>query len=216
MSEMLLTAETGRQEGTRPSRRLRRQGQVPAVVYGLDAPPVSISVAWPALRSCLTTEAGLNALITLELEGNKHLCIIKDLQRHPVRRDVIHIDFMQVRADQEIEVEVPLVLIGEALEVTRADGMVDQTIYSLTILVKPTEVPDELKVDISEIELGGSIKVADLVLPAGVSTMVDGEEAIATALITRSTREAIARSDEADAEADDTAASGANAEISDN
>ncbi len=191
MSELLLSAETGRKEGTRPSRRLRREGKVPAVVYGLDADPVAVSVEWPALRQALTTDAGLNALITLQIEGEDHLSVIKDLQRHPVRRDVIHVDFLRVRADQEIEVSVPLSLIGEALEVTRADGMVDQTMYELTIMVKPTEVPEQIEVDISELQLGDSIKVADVALPDGVTATADPDYAIASALITRSTLEAM-------------------------
>jgi len=199
MSELLLSAQTGRKEGTRPSRRLRREGRVPAVVYGLESDPVAVSVEWTDLRKALTTDAGLNALITLDINGEEHLSVIKDLQRHPVRRDVIHVDFLRVRADQEIEVDVPITLVGEALEVTRADGMVDQTIYSLTILVKPTEVPDGIEVDISYLELGGSIKVSDLPLPAGVTTMIDPDEAVASAVITRSTLEAIAAADAAEA-----------------
>ncbi len=203
MSELLLSANTGRVPGTRPARRLRREGRVPAVVYGLDTEPLAVSVEWTALRSTLTTVAGLNALITLQIEGEKHLTVIKELQRHPLRRDVLHVDFMRVRADQSIEVEVPLVLVGEALEVTRADGMVDQVLYTLTISAMPTSVPDEIEVDITSLELGGSLKVADVILPPGASTPVDPDEAVCSALITRSTREAIARAQEEAAGADE-------------
>jgi len=202
MSELLLSAETGRKRGTRPSRRLRREGKVPAVVYGLDAEPLSVTLDWPALRAALTTDAGLNALITLQIDGAQHLSVIKELQRHPVRRDVLHVDFMRVRADQSIEVEVPLVLVGEALEVTRADGMVDQTLYTLAISVKPTAVPDEIEIDISDLQLGESLKVSDVALPEGATTNVDPDEAICSALITRSTREAIARAEAAAEEAE--------------
>ncbi len=195
MSDLLLSAETGRKRGSRPARRLRREGKIPAVVYGLDAEPRAVSVEWPALRAALTTDAGLNALITLQIDGEEHLSVIKELQRHPVRRDVLHVDFLRVRADQQIEVEVPLVLVGEALEVTRADGMVDQTLYTLAISVKPTAVPDEIEIDISGLALGDSLKVSDVVLPPGATTAVDPDEAICSALITRSTREAIARAE---------------------
>ncbi len=208
MSELLLSAETGRTDGTRPSRRLRREGKIPAIVYGLDADPVAVAVDWPALRLALTTDAGLNALITLQIDGEEHLSVIKDLQRHPVRRDVIHVDFLRVRADQEIEVDVPISLEGEALEVTRADGMVDQIMYSLTISVKPTDVPEKVSVDISTLEIGGSIKVSDINLPAGVATSIDPEEVIASALITRSTLEAIAEAEAADLDEADLLAGG--------
>ena len=124
MSDLLLSAETGRKEGTRPSRRLRREGKVPAVVYGLGGDPVAVSVYWPELRRCLTTDAGLNALITLDIDGANHLSVVKDIQRHPTRRDVLHVDFLRVTEDQQIEVNVPLVLVGEARNVTMYDGMV--------------------------------------------------------------------------------------------
>lgn len=199
--QLLLKARRGRSEGTRASRRLRREGQIPAVVYGLNNEPVSVSVAWPDLRLALNTDAGINALITLDIEGEQQLSIVKDLQRHPVRRDVIHVDFLRVTTDQEIEVDVPLVLIGEALEVTRANGMVDQTLYTLTVSAKPADVPDEIVVDISELTLGDSIKVGEVTLPPGVVTTVDPEDSVATSLVTRSTREAMAAA-EAEASAD--------------
>lgn len=209
--QLLLTAETGRDEGTRPSRRLRREGRVPAVVYGLGADPLAVSVAWPDLRAVLTTDAGVNAVITLSIDGEQQLSIVKDLQRHPVRRDVIHIDFLRVTADQQIEAEVPLTLVGEALEVTRANGMVDQTLYHLTVSAKPAEVPDEIEVDISGLTLGDSIHVSDLTLPAGVTTAVDPGDTVAVSLVTRSTREAMAAEDAAEA-ADDVALAADDAE----
>lgn len=198
--QLLLSASTGREEGTRSARRLRREGLVPAVVYGLDQEPIAVSVEWPELRRVLTTDAGINAVIVLDIEGQEQLSIVKDLQRHPVRRDVIHVDFQRVTADQQIEVEIPIVLVGEALEVSRADGMVDQTLYTLAVLAKPAEVPDEIEIDISEMALGDHIKVGDVVLPAGVTTAVDPEDSIATSLVTRSTREAMAADAAAEAE----------------
>ena len=206
--QLLLTAETGRDEGTRSSRRLRRDGRVPAVVYGLDADPVTVSVAWPDLRAALTTDAGTNAVITLRIDGEEQLSIVRDIQRHPVRRDVIHVDFLRVTADQQIEAEVPIVLIGEALEVSRANGMVDQTLYNLTVSAKPAEVPDEIEVDISEMTLGDSIHVGQLALPAGVTTLVDAETSVAQSMVTRSTMESMAEEEAADAAAEEDADGG--------
>jgi large subunit ribosomal protein L25 len=199
MSELLLSAESGRKEGTRPSRRLRREGKVPAVVYGLNTDPLAVSVEWPALRKALTTDSGLNALITLDIDGDKALAVIKDLQRHPVRRDVIHVDFLRVTEDMTIDVEVPIILEGEARNVTMYDGMIDQSMYSMTVSVKPTDVPQQIIVDVTALELGETIKVADINLPAGASSAMNPEETVAIALITRSTREAIRRSEESEA-----------------
>ncbi|MEZ5167081.1 MAG: hypothetical protein R2695_11560 [Acidimicrobiales bacterium] len=94
---------------------------------------------------------------------------------------------------------MPIVLVGEAVEVTRANGMVDQTLYHLTVSAKPADVPDELEVDISGLTLGDSVHVRDIVLPAGVTTSVDPDDAVASSLITRSTREAMAAEEAADA-----------------
>jgi len=208
MSELLLTAHTGRVTGTRSSRRLRSEGLVPAVVYGLGADPVSVAVEWPALRKALTTDAGVNALLTLNIDGNEQLSIIKDIQRHPTRRDVIHVDFIRLDANAEVEVEVPVILEGEARKVTSVSGMVDQTMFALSILSKPDAIPTELTVDISELEVGEAIHVSDVQLPAGVRTEVDGEDTIASALVTRSTLEAMRAEEEAEAaaEAEDGAA----------
>ena len=200
MSELLLTAHTGRITGTRSSRRLRREGMVPAVVYGLGADPVSVAVEWPALRKALTTDAGVNALLTLDIEGDQQLSIVKDIQRHPTRRDVIHVDFIRLDANAEVEVEVPVILIGDAKKVTDVSGMVDQTMFALSVLSKPNAIPTELPVDISELEVGEAIHVSDVALPEGVRTEVDGEETIASALVTRSTLEAMRADEAADAE----------------
>lgn len=199
MSELLLSAETGRMEGTRPSRRLRREGKVPAVVYGLGIDPVTVSVEWPELREVLTTDLGLNALVTLDIDGDQLLAVVKDLQRHPVRRDVIHVDFMRVTEDQMIEVEVPIVLEGEARNVTMYDGMIDQSMYTMTVSVRPADAPEQIVVDVTDLELGETIKVSDISLPAGTESAMDPDETIAIALITRSTREAMRQAEAAEA-----------------
>ncbi|MEO0494732.1 MAG: 50S ribosomal protein L25, partial [Actinomycetota bacterium] len=176
-----------------------REGKIPAVVYGHDIDPLAVSVPWPELRRCLTTDAGLNALITLDIDGTKNLSVIKDIQRHPTRRDVLHVDFLRVTEDQQIEVNVPIILEGEPRQVTQYDGMVDQSLYEMTISVKPTAVPQEIIVDITDLELGETIKVADVALPEGAAPVMDPDETVAIALITRSTREAIRRAEQGEA-----------------
>ena len=184
-----LKAEIGREQGTRPSRRLRRTGRVPAVVYGMGAEPVTVSVDQTDLRAALNTDAGLNALITLDIEGGRQLSIIKDLQRHPVRRDVLHVDFLRIDADDEVEVEIPLVLIGEAKKVTQASGMVDQVMHNLPVRAKPNAIPVEVTADVSDLEVGSSLRVSDIELPAGVMPAGDPDATFAVGLITRSTKE---------------------------
>ena len=185
----LVKAVAGRELGTRPSRRLRRAGRVPAVVYGMGSEPLTVSVDKTDLRVALTTEAGLNALITLDLDDGRHLSIIKDLQRHPVRRDVLHVDFLRIDADQEVEVDVPLILTGEAKKVTQASGMVDQVMHHLPVRAKPADIPVEVTADVSDLEVGSSLRVSEIELPAGVTPAGDPDSTFAVGLITRSTKE---------------------------
>ena len=187
--DVTLAAETGRALGSRSSRRLLRDGKVPAVVYGLDRDTLSVAVEWPDLRAALTTEAGLNALITLAVDGDEDLTIVKDLQRDPVRRDVVHVDFLRVSRDVEIEVEVPIVLEGHAEKVEREDGTISHLLFSLAVYAKPGSIPNELTVDVTEMELHDSIRVADLSLPSGVRTEVDEDEVVVSAQISRETIE---------------------------
>jgi large subunit ribosomal protein L25 len=183
--DVSLTAVKGRSTGTRPSKRLRAEGQIPGVVYGLGKDPVAVTVPWPELRQALTTEAGLNALITLDVEGDSNLTIVKSLQRDPVRRDVVHVDFIRIDPDADIEVEVPVVLEGEAKALTNEGGLVDQLLHSLTIKAKPGRIPTELTVDISDLTLDEAIKVSDITLPDGVRTEVDGDDPVATGYVPR-------------------------------
>lgn len=203
MSEALLVAETGRETGTRSSRRMRREGLIPGVVYGLGEESVALTVNWRELRAVLTTDAGVNALITLSIDGNEQLSIVKDIQRHPVRRDVIHVDFIRLDPNAEVSVEVPVILDGDAAKVTQKSGMVDQNLFSLTVQSKPSDIPTEVHVDISELEVGESVKVQNIALPTGVSTDVDPEEAVASAVVTRSTLEAMRADEEAEAAAEE-------------
>jgi len=206
MSEIVLSADTDRVTGTRSSRRLRRASRVPGVVYGLSQDPVSIDVAWADLREALTTDAGVNAVIHLEIGGGKQMSIVKEIQRHPVGRDVTHVDFLRIDPDQDVTVDVPLVMVGDAKAVTDADGMVDQNLFSLTVNAAPDSIPNELEVDISDLTVGDSLRVADIALPTGVTTDVDPEETVAVGMITRSTLEAMAADEAAEAEAEAAAA----------
>ena len=187
--DVTLTAETGRALGSRSSRRLLRDGKVPGVVYGLGQDNVTVAVPWPDLRAALTTEAGLNALITLEVDGNEDLTIVKDMQRDPVRRDVVHVDFLRVSRDVEILVEVPIILEGEAEKVEQEDGTVSHLLFNLAVYAKPGAIPNELTIDVSNMVVGDAIRVGDLQLPEGARTEVDEDEVIATAQISRETIE---------------------------
>ena len=203
MADLVLNTEEKTTIGSRSSRRLRRDGKVPGVLYGLGQDPEIFSVDYGDLRGALNTDAGLNALIQLSINGTNQLSILKTLQRHPVKDEVIHVDFVRVDPNQEIAVEVPIVLEGVAKKVTDQNGMVDQTMFSLSVLSLPDSIPNELTADVSELEINDAIRVSDVVLPEGVRTEVDPEEAIAVGTVTRSTMESMAAEEAAEVEGDE-------------
>ena len=199
MPEIKLPAECGRTVGSRPSGRLRAAGKVPAVVYGHGIEPLSVAVDGRALRAALTTEAGMNALLDLEVDGASHLTMAREVQRHPVRGSVMHVDFQVVRRDEVVAAEVPITLVGEATRVHQDDGVVDQQLFNLTIQATPGRIPNAIEVDVTELAIGETIRVGDLSLPPGVGTEVDPETPVVVGQPPQVTAEDLVT--EADAEA---------------
>ncbi len=185
MNVVPLTVETGRETGTGNARRMRAQGQLPATVYGLGSEAVSVTVERSELRRALTTAAGANALLQLSYSGEQHYALVKEVQRHPVRREPIHIDFQRIDPEKPMDLDVPIVLEGEAKKVTTNGGMIEHVLQALRVSVRPDAIPNELVVDISNLEVDESITVADLNLPAGVSTEIDETTLVVTAGLTR-------------------------------
>ncbi|MEX0768033.1 MAG: 50S ribosomal protein L25, partial [Microthrixaceae bacterium] len=141
MSEVTLTAESGRTTGTPASRRARLVNSVPGVVYGAGQPAISISIQRSDLRRAMTTDAGSNALVSLTVDGNStDQVLVREIQRHPVRRDVTHIDFMRIDPTKPVELEVPIILVGEAKQVTVNGGMTEQRLNKLKVRVRPDAI----------------------------------------------------------------------------
>jgi large subunit ribosomal protein L25 len=184
MAETVLAAETGRSTGSSASRRLRAQGKVPAVIYGHGRDPLPIAVVWRELRAVLTTDRGLNALLTLDVPGGRRTAVVKEMQRHPVRRDILHVDFLEVDPDESITTDVLILIEGEPEKVLREQGVVEQALNALVVTGKPGSIPGHLSVDVSDLEIGHTISVSDIVLPEGVTTEVDDDETVVTAQLT--------------------------------
>jgi large subunit ribosomal protein L25 len=181
MVEITLIAEAGRPTGSRAASRLRAAGRVPAVVYGHGTAPLPVSVDGRALRTALTTAAGLNAVLSLEVDGESHLTMAREIQRHPVRNTVLHVDFQIVRRDEVISADVPITLVGEAHEVAVNQGVIEQPVISLTVRAVPGRIPNTIEVDITALAIGDSVRVSDLSLPDGVATDVDPDEVVVVA-----------------------------------
>jgi large subunit ribosomal protein L25 len=185
MADIALDAEPRTDQGSSASRRLRTSGRIPGVVYGHGEKPIAVSVDSRELRHAFASDAGENVLFDLKIGKEKHLAMARDLQRHPVRRTISHVDFLVVNRDEVVAAEVPIVLIGEALAVTRAGGNVDQALFTLHVKAKPADIPSNLEVDITNLELGHAIRVSDIAIPASVTVDLDPETAVVIGIAPR-------------------------------
>ena len=181
MREVQLAAEPRHGKGSAESRRLRAVGKVPAVLYGHGIEPQALAVEARALRAALNQEAGLNALLSLDVGGSRHLAMARQLQRHPVRGTLAHVDFVIVGRDEVVSAEVPIQLVGDADEVTKQDGLVEQQLFSLVVHATPGNIPAHLDVDVSGLTVGDVVRVSDVKLPSGVTTELDSEEPVVLA-----------------------------------
>jgi large subunit ribosomal protein L25 len=202
--DILLVADTTRPTGSRESRRLRHTGRIPAVVYGHGMESTAISVDARALRNALSTSAGRNAVFELDVDGTHHLAMAKVVDHHPVRHTIAHVDFLVIDRNERVTADVRISIVGEAEAVQREGGAVEQVLYSLTVNMLPGSIPDAIEVDIADLEPGGTIRVADLKLPADVTTLIDDETPVVSA--TQSATVEAAAEPAAEAEAGETGA----------
>ena len=206
MSQISLVADTGRSTGSGAANRLRAAGKVPGVVYGHGSTPVAVAVDHRELRHALSGPAGVNAVIDLTVDGKAQPTVVKDLQRHPIRRTVTHIDFLIVRMDEAIVVDVPILLEGEPKQVLNEGGVIEHTLAALSVNATPASIPNDITVDISSLAVGDTIRVGDLQLPTGVTTDVDPDTLVVIASVTRA---AIEEEEAAPGEEGEEAAEGA-------
>ncbi len=185
-----LTAETGRQLGSAASRRLRAADRIPAVLYGHGMDPISISVARRDLRIALSGPAGQNTILSLNVGGNSYNAIVKEMQRHPVRRTVAHVDFVQIDLSEEITVNVPVHLTGTAKQVLSAGGLVDPAVDTLEVRSTPANVPNEIAIDVTNMTPDSVIRLGDIAMPNGVTALGDPEMPVVTVLMSRAAAEA--------------------------
>ena len=194
-----LTAVAGRATGSASSRRLRAEDRIPGVLYGHGMAPVSLSVARRDLRVALSGPAGANTVLSLSVDGSTFNAVVKELQRHPVKRTVSHVDFIQVNLNEEITVHVPVHLTGNAKAVLSAGGLVDPAVDSIEVRTTPTNIPNEILIDISDMETDSVIRLSDIKLPSGVVATGDADMPVVTVLMSRAAVETAAATAEAPA-----------------
>lgn len=184
LTRLAINVQRRTDSGKGAARRLRREGKVPAVVYGRKTGNVYLAVDASALNRLLAG-GGATALVDLIIDGNQtQTALIREVQRQPDRDDVLHVDFHAVEMDQEVEVQVPVVLVGE--DQRESDGgIVTQLLRELAVTCLPADIPERIEADVSGLRVGDSLLVSDLVVPPGVTVNTPAEEVVVSVVASK-------------------------------
>jgi large subunit ribosomal protein L25 len=174
---------------------LRNTGKIPGVLYGRGATPTPLAVDARELRAALRGDHGINAVLTLEVDGTEHVAMARDIQRHVTRGTVSHVDFLVVDRNVSVSADVPISLVGESE--LGGSAMVDVVMSSLPINAKPESIPAGIEVDQSSLTVGSQVLVKDLVLPEGVTTELEPDEVVVRVTVADATAELEALDEEA-------------------
>lgn len=184
MSQTTLTATPRTGSGTPMARRLRAEGHIPGVLYGRGMDPISVTVERREFRLALSGPAGANTVLALQVGGTSYPAVVKEMQRHPIRRTVNHIDFLQVNMNEEITVHIAVRLEGESKAVAAAGGLVDPAVDTLEVSCTPTNMPNEFVIDITDMQPDTVIRLSDIPMPTGVTALGDPDMPVVTVLTT--------------------------------
>lgn len=178
--------------GKGAARALRRSGRVPAVIYGHARAAESLAVNTHELDQLLEQISAENTVVEVVIEGRTSRTLIREIQRHPFRRQVLHVDFQELVAGEKVTVRIPIVLVGSPVGVRVDGGVLDQTLRDLEIEVDPAAMPNHIDVDVNEVVIGQSIHVRDLALPPGVEPLTDMDTTICVCAAPRAVVETVA------------------------
>lgn len=175
---MKVVANTRSAQGTSASRRLRRAGRVPGILYGGSRQPVNIEVEHDPLLHALRKEKFHASILDMELDGGSEKVLLRDFQMHPYKPQVLHIDFQRVSEDQKIHMRVPLHFVGQenSPAVKESGGLVSHVMSEVDIACLPKDLPEFIEVDLSNLRAHQTIRVRDLALPPGVTPVLKGKE----------------------------------------
>ena len=185
MADVILQTEPRTNLGSRNAGRIRREGLLPAIVYGLHTDPLSVTVSARELDHALHSESGANTLITLKVAGEDDaLALARQIQRHPTRNELVHVDFVRISRDVAVTAEIPLDIEGEPPGV-KEGGVLEQLFFSITVEALPGNIPTSITVDVSHLALGDQLRVADLPIPGGVTVQHEPDELVVQVSIPR-------------------------------
>src|SRR5438128_11667184 len=192
-----LTASARQSTGKGAARQARFRGQIPAVIYGRGRDTQSLAVEAKALEKALTGVEPASTIIELAVDGKTVRTLIREIQRHPVRPDIIHVDFYEIHAAEKVKLKVPVHLVGAPDGVRNAGGVLDQVTREVEIEVLPEQIPDRVELDVTALKIGDSLHVRNLQIP-NVTILTHSDLTIATVVppraeeVTAPTPEAVA------------------------
>ena len=175
MATAQLSATPRTSSGKGPARSLRSAGRIPGVVYGHAREPQALTLDTREFEKLLSHIAAESTVIELSLDGQTTKTLIREIQRHPFKRQILHVDFQELVAGEKVQVNIPIVLMGVPEGVRASGGVMDQTLRELSIRVDPSAIPDHIEVDVTAVQIGHSIHVSELSLPEGVEVLNDPE-----------------------------------------
>ena len=209
MATIEFTAFPRNTEGRGASRRMRRSGKAPGIVYGGSTPPQPIELDHNALIHALRTEAFHASILTMKVDGSSTQVLLRDVQMHPFRNEVLHVDFQRIDPSRKIHMKVPLHFVNEAMSpaVKTQGAVVSHVMTQIDIACLPKDLPEFIEVDLSELDTAHSLHVSGVKLPAGVTVVSrrTGDPVVATAIVPK----AVVETEEAAAEGETAATTAA-------
>ncbi len=210
-AELKLSAEKRTGAGRGASRRLRKQKWVPGIIYGADKEPETIQVSVFELAKIMERETFFSQVVTVDVEGRQEQTVLKDLQRHPFKELVLHLDFMRIKAGEKLSTNIPVHFLNEEeCKGVKAGGVLHKDMIEVAVTCLPKDIPDALEVDLTDLDVGESVHLSQLQVPAGVELDAfahggddhDHDHPVVSIVQTRSSRAASGGDDGAD-DADD-------------
>jgi len=179
MATAQLSASARSSTGKGAARSLRSAGQIPAVIYGHAREPQSLSIPTREFEKLLERVSAESTVIELSIGGGVARTLIREIQRHPFKKQILHIDFQELVAGEKVSVNVPIVLIGTPEGVRVSGGILSQVMSELAIRVDPVNIPRRVEADVTDVAIGHSLHVSDLTVPEGVEILDDAEATVA-------------------------------------
>ena len=195
MASASLSAELRSDTGKGVARKLRAAGRVPGVVYGHAREAQSLSINARDLDKLLGSISAGSTVVELTLGGATTKTLIREIQRHPFKKQIMHVDFQELVAGEKVTVDIPLVYVGVPEGVRLSGALLEQILHSIEILADPSNIPNHIDVDVSHLAMGHSLHVRDIKLPEGIEVLSDEDATICAVIAPRAVVEAVAAED---------------------